>query len=235
MKKEKIDSEKTKQQIKSGMRVGLRSIKVKVILIVSILILVVSTSQGIVMYQSQKSGYVKQGVEDAQIMAQIVSDNMDSNLVSECIKEGKDSAKLNNLALFLNYLASKYKVKYVYVLSTDGEKVTYVSDNSDTKESSSFGEEYERDYADLKNVYEQKETASEGYIDYNKYGNLITAYAPVTDNARNVVAAVGVEDVDNHVDNNFCSYRMRCAQYHNEYNYEKSQESWRKNRGTCQE
>lgn len=193
MKKEKIDSEKTKQQIKSGMRVGLRSIKVKVILIVSILILVVSTSQGIVMYQSQKSGYVKQGVEDAQIMAQIVSDNIDSKLVSECIKEGKDSAKLNNLALFLNYLASKYKVKYVYVLSTDGEKVTYVSDNSDTKESSSFGEEYERDYAHLKNVYEQKETVSEGYIDYNKYGNLITAYAPVTDNARNVVAAVGVD------------------------------------------
>lgn len=193
MKKEKIDSEKAKQKLESGMKVGLRSIKIKVIFIVSVLILVVSTLQGVVTYSSQKSGYVKQGAEDAEKMSKIVADNIDSKLVSDCIKEGKESAKLNNLALFLNYLASKYKVKYVYVLTTDGKKVTYVSDSADSKEESSFGEEYEEDYTHLKDVYEEKKTATEGYIDYTQYGNVITAYAPVTDNARNVVAAVGVD------------------------------------------
>ncbi|MBU5478039.1 HAMP domain-containing protein [Eubacterium sp. MSJ-13] len=193
MKKEKIDSEKAKQKLKSGMKVGLRSIKIKVIFIVSVLILVVSTLQGIVTYSSQKSGYVKQGAEDAEKMSKIVADNIDSQLVSDCIKEGEESTELNNLALFLNYLASKYKVKYVYVLTTDGKKVTYVSDSSDSKEKSSFGEKYDEDYTHLKDVYEEKKTATEGYIDYTKYGNVITAYAPVTDNARNVVAAVGVD------------------------------------------
>lgn len=193
MKKEKIDSEKAKQKLKSGMKVGFRSIKIKVIFIVSVLILVVSTLQGIVTYSSQKSGYVKQGAEDAEKMSKIVADNIDSQLVSDCIKEGEESTKLNNLALFLNYLASKYKVKYVYVLTTDGKKVTYVSDSSDSKEKSSFGEKYDEDYTHLKDVYEEKKTATEGYIDYTKYGNVITAYAPVTDNARNVVAAVGVD------------------------------------------
>ena len=193
MRKEKVDGEIAKKKIRSGMKVGLRSIKIKVIFIVSMLILVVSVSQGTITYYSQKSGYVRQGVEDAEKMSKIVADNVNSELVSECIKEGKESIKLNNLALSLNYLASKYKVKYVYILASDGKKVTYVAENSDTKEKTSFGEKYEEDYEYLKQVYEKKKAFSENYIDSNKYGDLITAYAPVTDNARNVVAVVGVD------------------------------------------
>ena len=191
--KEKIDGEIAKKKIKSGMKVGLRSIKIKVIFIVSMLILIVSVSQGTITYYSQKSGYVRQGVQDAEKMSKIVADNVNSELVSECIKEGKKSIKLNNLALSLNYLASKYKVKYVYILASDGKKVTYVAENSDTKKKTSFGETYEEDYEYLKQVYEKKKAFSENYIDSNKYGDLITAYAPVTDNARNVVAVVGVD------------------------------------------
>ncbi len=193
MRKEKIDGEIAKKKIKSGMKVGLRSIKIKVIFIVSMLILIVSVSQGTITYYSQKSGYVRQGVQDAEKMSKIVADNVNSELVSECIKEGKKSIKLNNLALSLNYLASKYKVKYVYILASDGKKVTYVAENSDTKKKTSFGETYEEDYEYLKQVYEKKKAFSENYIDSNKYGDLITAYAPVTDNARNVVAVVGVD------------------------------------------
>lgn len=193
MREEKVDGEVAKKKIKSGMKVGLRSIKIKVIFIVSILILIVSVSQGTITYYSQKSGYVRQGVQDAEKMSKIVADNVNSELVSECIKEGKKSVKLNNLALSLNYLASKYKVKYVYILASDGKKVTYVADNSDTKKKTSFGETYEEDYEYLKQVYEKKKAFSENYIDSNKYGDLITAYAPVTDNARNVVAVVGVD------------------------------------------
>ena len=193
MRKEKIDGEIAKKKIKSGMKVGLRSIKIKVIFIVSMLILIVSVSQGAITYYSQKSGYVRQGVQDAEKMSKIVADNVNSELVSECIKEGKKSIKLNNLALSLNYLASKYKVKYVYILASDGKKVTYVAGNSDTKKKISFGETYQEDYEYLKQVYEKKKVFSENYIDSNKYGDLITAYAPVTDNARNVVAVVGVD------------------------------------------
>lgn len=193
MKEDKINSEKAKQKLKSGMKVGLRSIKIKVIFIVSILILVVSSLQGVITYSSQKSGYVKQGAEVAQKMSSIVADNVDIKLVSDCIKEGEGSSKLDELATFLNNLAGRYKVKYAYVLATDGKTITYVSDSTDSKGESSFGEEYEEDYSHLKNVYEEKKTATEGYISYTKYGNLITAYAPVIDESGNVIAAVGID------------------------------------------
>lgn len=193
MKEEKNSRENVEETIKSGMKVGIRSIKIKVIFMVSILILIVSVAQGTITYYSQKRGYVELSAQDAEKMAGIVADNVDDTLVNACIKEGAGSSRLNNLALSLNELAEKYKVKYIYLITNDGDKVKYIADNTDSNGKSSFGETYEESYAYLKQVFEDKKGFSEDSIDSGKYGDLITAYAPVIDSAGNVIAAVGVD------------------------------------------
>lgn len=81
-------------------------------------------------------------------------------------------------------------VKYLYTLYTDKDKVYYGVDADDSEDKCMIGEEFAYDYAELESVF-GGEAFVQDYIDVTEDGALITAYVPIYDNEKNVVAILG--------------------------------------------
>lgn len=92
-------------------------------------------------------------------------------------------------------------VKYLYTLSTDGEKVYYGIDTDETDGQQAIGAEFEDSYEELKTVFEGNQYVQD-YIDSTEDGDLITAYLPVETSQGNVIlgcdydASMVVEQLD---------------------------------------
>ncbi|MBQ7358504.1 MAG: methyl-accepting chemotaxis protein [Lachnospiraceae bacterium] len=81
-------------------------------------------------------------------------------------------------------------VKYLYTLYTDKDKVYYGVDADDSEDKCLIGEEFDYSYEELKSVFDG-EAFVQDYIDVTDDGALITAYVPIYDNEKNVVAILG--------------------------------------------
>lgn len=168
------------------------SIRFKILLPTSIVIVLLCTVMGMNSYLRTKEGLVAMGVEEAQMAAVVATKAIDADQIAELSAEQKGSDEYN--AIFNSMISIKQDcgIKYLYTLYTDGNKVYYGIDADNTSSANEFGNVFEVSYQELKSVF-GGEMFVQDYIDYTEVGDLISAYMPIVDSQGKVVSIVGCD------------------------------------------
>lgn len=166
------------------------SIRVKVLLPASILVLIVCVAAGISSYRSINDGMVAMGAEQAQMAAKIAVTVTDGDLVSELVPGCEDTENYQTVLSALREVQQEYGIAYLYTLYTDGSQVYYGVDTDTSENQLMVGEVFEVSYEELADTFEGADYV-QGYIDYTEDGDLISVYMPIRNSAGEVVAVLG--------------------------------------------
>lgn len=169
------------------------SIRSKILLPASILIMALCVVMGVSAYMRTKDGLIAMGVEEAQMAAKISVKVIDGDALEKITQEGAQSPGFGEMLSTMRDVRQDCGIKYLYTLYTDGKQVYYGIDSDETESCVEMGEPFEASYQELQGVF-----AGEGYvqdyIDYTENGELISAYMPVMDGSKErVVGIVGCD------------------------------------------
>lgn len=166
------------------------SIKTKILLISSLLIIALILLLGISFYKGMEENMVRMGVEQAEIAAKMALKQIDGNKIAGLEPGDEESEEYQQMLTALRDMKETCNVKFLYTLSTDGEKLYYGIDTDESEGQYAIGEIFEDSYEELKPVLEGTEYVQE-YIDSTEDGELITAYMPIRNEDNQVVAVLG--------------------------------------------
>ena len=165
------------------------SIRMKIILSVIGIMVIVFGFLGGTSIITMRTNLIEMGGEQAQVAAGLALNEIDADALMK-LKPGDEDGKLyNSIVEPLREMQKACGVKYLYTLTTDGNKVYYGVDTDETDGRCSIGEEYNHTYADLKDVFEGNRYVAET-IENDGFGDLIIAYEPIRDASGKVVAVL---------------------------------------------
>ena len=166
------------------------SIRTKLLSIIGILFAIVVAWLSVISYISTKTNLVNLAAHQAEIAATVAMDVLEVDQLTQ-LKHGDEShADYVNMRNELINIQKTFDIAYLYTLTTDGEKVTYVIDTDQTGSRCSIGDEFEESYEDLKSVFNGEPYISD-QIDITEHGALITVYLPIEDSNGNIVGILG--------------------------------------------
>ena len=165
------------------------SIKAKILIPVVIVIMLVCGFMGILLKERMKNSLTAMGREQAETMVVIAAKEVEGDLVEQ-IKIGDE--KPDTYASICNKLKaikSGTKIKYIYTLYTDGQKVYYGVDDS---EESPIGEVFENSYEELAAAF-AGDTYSLDEIQDSTYGKLIIAFTPIYNSKGEIISILAAD------------------------------------------
>lgn len=166
------------------------SIRLKILLTTSILMIAVVILLGMSFYNRMNKSMIQMGIEQAEAAAAMAIRQVNGAEIAS-LKEGAESTiayKKNCTAL--KGVKELGGVAFLYTLSTDGKQVYYGIDTDEGESKKSIGDVFETDYKELESVFNGKGYV-QNYIDYAGDGAVITVYKPILDDIGNVVAVLG--------------------------------------------
>lgn len=166
------------------------SIKFKILIPASLLIVAICVILGINAYQGIYDGMVSMGVEEAQMAAKVAESAADGDLVKQLVPGGEESEAYQTLLKDLREVQQKYGILYLYTVYAEGTKLYYGVDTDSSELQAKIGQEFEKSYDMVKSVFEG-ENFVQDYIDYSEYGDVISVYSPIRDSDGTVVAMLG--------------------------------------------
>ena len=175
---------------KGKIRTRRLTIRAKILIPSVIIVVLVCGLMGYNSYTRFEESMVRMGVEEADMVATIVVDSLDANLVSEVTVGSEGTQVYQNLQGDLRKKQKACGIAFLYTLYTDGKKVYYGVDSDE--DAAKVGDEFADSYAELEPVFGGKEYIQD-YIDHTEDGDLITVYKPIEDNAGKVVAILGCD------------------------------------------
>lgn len=181
---------------KGKTKVRLMSIRLKFIIIASLCVTVVTVAIGLATYSSMKNEILTMAADKAEVIARMVSQEVDKNFISK-IKPGTEKQmSFKNVHNTLVEYKELSGAQYIYSLYTDGETVMYgVDGEAELEECEPIGSEFVESYKFLRRVFVLGQSYPVAELDTAEGECLITAYAPVFDYENKIIAAIGV-DID---------------------------------------
>lgn len=169
------------------------SIRMKIVIPASALIVILCIIMGVNSYNRTKDGLIEMGVEEARMAAVISTKVIDAEKLAGLTPESGENEVYTELFQTMRGIRDDCGIMYLYTLYTDGSQVYYGIDTDDVSAKKSFGEKFEVSYQELKGVF-QGEDYVQNYIDSTEDGDLISAYMPIIDSSgENVVGIVGCD------------------------------------------
>lgn len=165
------------------------SIKMKILLSTSLMMVCLFLALGISFYKSMESNMIDMGIEQAQVAAKVAVSRVDAS-VADLQPGDEDSENYERMLLSLREAKSTCNMAYLYTLSTDGNQVFYGIDTDETDAKCAIGDIFEYSYEELRPVFEGS-TYVQDYIDSTENGDLITVYMPVLDEENRVAVVLG--------------------------------------------
>lgn len=184
MKEEKAEERKTRKRIR---KLGIR---VKILLWTSIIITVLVLILGLNSYKRLEEDMLHMGVEEAGLAAKMAVHQLNGDVLKKLKPGDENTEEYQQISQSLQSIRQESNMAYLYTLTTDGQNVYYGVDSDEGETRSVIGETFEYSYEELKTVFEGKEYVQD-YIDSTENGHLITAYIPILDSEKNVVAVLG--------------------------------------------
>lgn len=166
------------------------SVKTKILLVTSILVMVLVGILGGNSYFSIEEGLISMGVEQAQIAANIAADEVDGDILETLEPGDEETEEYVQVQSTLRKVKEQCGVLYLYTLTTDDSKVYYGVDTDETEECADIGEDFGYTYDEFKEVFGGKAYVQD-YIDSTEDGDLISAYVPIKNSEGKVVAILG--------------------------------------------
>lgn len=189
----------------------IKSIRIKILFPVVILITVMSVIMGLDAYFNITDAIVAMGEDKVEMAAEAASSVIDSDLLEKIVPGSEQSPEYQTLISSMRKIQKEFNISYLYTLYTDKETVYYGVDADETDRRMAVGDTFELPYSELKSVFDGNKYF-EGAIDYTEEdGPLITVYLPIKNKDNKVVGAIGcdysassvVEKIDNTVINFF--------------------------------
>lgn len=171
-------------------KTGKASIKIKILLPASLIILFVCVAMGISSYRSINAGMVAMGVEEAQMAAKIAVRAVDGDMLDKITPGGEDTDEYQTVLSALREVQEEYGIAYLYTLYTDGSQVYYSVDTDQSELQANIGDVFETSYETLAGTF-AGENYVQDYIDSTADGDLVSVYVPIRNSAGEIVGILG--------------------------------------------
>lgn len=168
------------------------SIRVKIVLPTSVLVILLCVIMGVNSYKQTEEGLVALGVEEAQMAAVISTKVIDADLLETLSPESEGNAEYSELLAAMTDIRDDCGIQFLYTLYTDGNQVYFGVDTDNSESHQAFGAPFEVSYGELQGVF-QGEAYVQDYIDSTEDGDLISAYMPIVNSSGRVVGVVGCD------------------------------------------
>ena len=165
-------------------------ISAKILLAVAICMQLLVSVIGTESYMRFKKEMVHMGVEEAGLAARMAVQQINGDMLKNLKPGDEGTEEYQQILKQLRDLKIKCNMKYLYTLTTDGQKVYYGVDSDEGETQCEIGKEHETSYEDLKAVFEGKEYV-QNFIESAGYGDCISAFVPILDSENQVVAVLG--------------------------------------------
>ena len=182
MKKEGIKGQKTRKL----------NIRTKILLPVLIIMLVVSSGMGTLMYLIGESAYTQMGIEQSRMAASIARTMVEGKMIA-LVKDGSETSTVYINQLYkLRQIKETCGILYMYTIYEENGEFYYGIDTDESEGQCMPGDLYNDDLEPVK-VALSGEMYVREYIVSNEYGNLISSYVPITDELGNIVGVLGCD------------------------------------------
>lgn len=168
------------------------NIRTKILLPVLIIILVVSSGMGTMMYLIGESAYIEAGVEKSQMAADIAASMIDGDTIAQCRGDCADTEIYQTELANLREIRETCDILYMYTIYEENGKLYYGVDADESAAQCQPGDSYDDDAAPVNTALGGEDFVRD-YIVTNEYGDLISAYVPIYDSEGNVVAVLGCD------------------------------------------
>ena len=169
------------------------SIRWKILIPATVLIIVMCVVIGINSYTRIKTGMIQLGVEEAQMAASIAGFAVDGDSLASIGTGYENTEEYQNNLSALRQIQSLCGIAYLYTLHTDdNSRLYYGIDTDESAGQNSPGDPFDGEYAEFADVFNGQEYVQD-YIDETEDGILISAYLPIKDSAGKVVAVLGCD------------------------------------------
>ena len=168
------------------------SIRTKVLLPASALIILIGVILGVSSYQRISDGLIGMGIEEATMAAKIAAKVIDGDMLENISVGDEGTQEYNALLESMRDIQQDCGIAFLYTLYTDGNKVYYSVDTDTTSNQSAIGEEFETPYSELSGVF-GGEYYVQDYIDHTEDGDLISAYMPIENSSGSIISILGCD------------------------------------------
>lgn len=177
-------------------RVRRLSIRYKILIPASILLLLTCAVLGFFACSKFKSSMIEMAVEEAEMASTFTLKVLDGDLVEQ-LKPGCESSMIyQTLISDMRDCQSGCNIKFMYTLYEKDQKIYYGVDTDDSPEQRKVGDEFEFSYAEFADVFAGQDLVQDFVYD-NGDGNLVSAYRPIKNRSGEVVGVLGCDyDVD---------------------------------------
>lgn len=169
------------------------SIRWKIMIPTTVLIVVMCSVIGLNSYNRIKTGMIQLGVEEAQMAASIAGFVVDGDSLSQ-VGSGFETTEAYQANLkALRQIQRICGIAYLYTLHTvDNNNLFYGIDTDESGNQNIPGDPFEGSYSEFSGVFSGQEYVQD-YIDKTADGCLISAYLPIKDNSGRVIAVLGCD------------------------------------------
>ncbi len=169
------------------------SIRWKILIPSTILIIVMCAVIGLNSYNRIKTGMIQLGVEEAQMAASIAGFVVSGDSLSQVGKGYENTEEYQNNLTALREIQSLCGIAYLYTLHTnDNTRLYYGIDTDDSSSQNMPGDTFDGEFSEFSNVFAGQAYVQD-YIDETADGILISAYLPIKDSSGTVVAILGCD------------------------------------------
>lgn len=168
------------------------SVRVKILLPTSVLILIICIALGSAAFQRTKDNMIAMGIEEADMAATIVRKVIDGDMVKGLEPGCEGGEEYQTLLAAMRDIQKSCGIAFLYTLYTDGKEVYYGIDTDDTEEQNLVGEVFEVSYEELAGVF-AGEPYVQDFIDSTEDGHLISVYQPILDESGRVIGVLGCD------------------------------------------
>lgn len=169
------------------------SIRYKILIPASVLILIVCIIMGLNAYSRIKTRMIELGVEEAQMAAAIAQSVVDGDVIATLREGSEDTQEYKDTLETMRQVQETCGIAYLYTLYVDDSETLFYGVDTDTSEDQILpGELAEMPYDEFADVF-AGHAYVQAYIDETEDGDLISAYLPVFDTNGKVVAVLGCD------------------------------------------
>lgn len=188
------------------------SIRYKVLVPSSLLLLIMFLVMGLNAYYRLETGMIALGVEEAQMAAAMADSVVDGDLLPQ-IREGSEGSEAYESTLaILREVQKICGIEFLYTLYSDDKvNVRYGVDTDESSGHNAPGKLFEESYAELADVFGGEEYVQD-YIDVTEDGTLISVYMPIYDSNGNVAGVLGCDYDASYVEDRIIGARKSIMQ-----------------------
>lgn len=169
------------------------SIRWKIMIPATILIIIMCAVIGINSYIRIQTGMIQLGVEEAQMAASIAGFVLNGDSLANVGTDFENTEAYQENLAALRQIQDICGIAYLYTLHTDDNVRLYYGIDTDSSANKNHpGDAFDGDYAEFAKVFSGQEYVQD-YIDETEDGSLISAYLPIKDSSGKVVAVLGCD------------------------------------------